>query len=49
MHRLAAIYIVERMKPRLMPYILLLLQQSQRQAQKAGQALGKMKSAFQIS
>lgn len=49
MLRLAAIYIVERMKPRLMPYFLLLLSQHQQKHQKASQTLGKLRSAFQNS
>ncbi len=49
MLRLGAIYIVERLKPRLMPYFLMLLSQSQQKGQKLGPILGKMKSAFQSS
>lgn len=49
MLRLGAIYIVERSKPRLMPYFLMLLSQSQQKGQKVGPILGKLKSAFQSS
>lgn len=46
MHRLSALYVVERMKPRLMPYLLTLLSQQQETRSRAKAKARIPKSTF---